>query len=248
VAKVEPSRVHPNDPNYLAHPEHYFEAGPSAVRLIRLAKDAAEVRRPLRRILDLPCGYGRIMRALREAFPEAELTACDISREAVDFCAEAFGAKPVYSHEDPARIEVEGPFDLIWCGSLVTHVDAARWDAFLEFFESRLARRGLLVFTTCGRNIAAALRAGRDFGLPPDTAEGLLADYEREGFGYRDYPSPQRAEMEWESRGYGLSLAKPAWACAQLAKRPGLRLVSYLESGFNHSQDAVGCLNLQDAR
>jgi SAM-dependent methyltransferase len=248
VAKVEPPRVHPNDPNYLAHPEHYFQAGPSAVRLIQLAKEAAEVERPLRRILDLPCGYGRIMRALRDAFPEAELTACDILKEAVDFCADAFGAKPAYSHEDPARIEVDGPFDLIWCSSLLTHVDAERWDAFLDFFESRLARRGLLVFTTCGRNIAASLRAGRDFGLPPEAVDELVAGYEREGFGYRDYPSAQLAETEWESRGYGLSLAKPEWVCARLSERLGLRLVSYLEHGFNHSQDAVACLNVQDAR
>jgi SAM-dependent methyltransferase len=248
VAKVEPPRVHPNDPNYLAHPEHYFEAGRSAVRLIRLAKEAAEVQRPLRRILDLPCGYGRIMRALRDAFPEAELTACDISKEAVDFCAEAFGAKAAYSTEDPARIEVEGPFDLIWCGSLVTHVDAPRWDGFLDLFTARLARRGLLVFTTCGRNVASALRAGRDFGLPADTVDGLLTDYERDGFGYRDYPREQLAEMDWESRGYGLSLATPAWVCAQIAKRSELRLVSFLEHGFNHSQDAVACLNAQGER
>jgi SAM-dependent methyltransferase len=248
MAKVEPPRVHPNDPNYLAHPEHYFATGLSAIRLIGLAKEAAEVQRPLRRILDLPCGYGRILRALRESFPDAELTACDISEEAVDFCAEAFEAKPVYSSEDPAAIELDEAFDLIWCGSLLTHLDAVRWDGFLDFFDSHLARRGLLVFTTHGRNVASALRAGRDFGLRAESVEGMLASYEREGFGYGDYPAALRDEMNWESRGYGLSVATPAWVCARIAERPGLRLVSYLERGFNHSQDAIACLKERDGR
>jgi SAM-dependent methyltransferase len=234
--------VHPNDPNYAAHPEHYFQAGRSAVRFIELAKEAAEVRRPLRRILDLPCGYGRVMRNLREAFPDAELTACDISTEAVDFCAEAFGANPVYSNEDPAKIALDGPFGLIWCGSLLTHVDADRWEAFLDLFESRLDRRGLLVFTTCGRQVAAKLRAGEDLGVAAEAVEGLLMDYEREGFAYRDYPAAVLGDMSWASRGYGLSLASPSWVCARVAARPGLRLVSFLEAGFNYNQDAVACL------
>jgi SAM-dependent methyltransferase len=245
MAKIEPPRVHPNDPNYLAHPEHYFTTGPSAIRLIGLAQEAAEVLRPLQRILDLPCGYGRILRALRESFPDADLTACDISKEAVDFCAEAFGAEPVYSSEDPAAIKVEGQFDLIWCGSLLTHLEAARWDGFLDFFETRLARRGLLIFTTHGRDFASALRAGRTFGIPAESVEGLLADYDREGFGYRDYPTSLRDAMNWESRGYGFSVAAPAWVCARITARPGLRLVSYLERGFKDSQDAIACLKVQ---
>lgn len=70
------------------------------------------------RILDLPCGYGRVARWLRAEFPRARLVVCDIDREAVDFCAETFDGKAVYSAERPQNIEVPGRFDLI-C--------AARW-------------------------------------------------------------------------------------------------------------------------
>ena len=62
--------------------------------------DVADVKR----ILDLPCGHGRVLRYLSAAFPEAEITACDIMREGVDFCASTFGAIPVYSQDDPQQI------------------------------------------------------------------------------------------------------------------------------------------------
>ena len=102
------------------------------------------------RILDLPSGHGRALRYLQAEYPEADLTACDIIRGAVEFCAETFGATPVYGKEDPADIEL-GTYDLIWCGSLVTHVDAPRWDDFLDLFENALEPGGLL----CSRSRAA---------------------------------------------------------------------------------------------
>jgi SAM-dependent methyltransferase len=239
---VATRRYHPNDPNYAEHPEHYLQAGRSAVRFIELAKQTADVRRPLRRILDLPCGYGRVMGSLQEAFPDAELTACDLSREGVDFCAEQFGATPVYSTEDPGEIQLEGRFDLIWCGSLLTHLGASRWQGFLDLFERALARRGLLVFTTCGHAVAAKLRAREDLGISPDQADGMLAEFDQNGFAYRDYPSTMLDEMSWPSGSYGLTLSSPAWVCARLAERRGLRIVSLCEMGFNYNQDAIACL------
>src|SRR5437870_5495298 len=89
---------------------HYLESGRAAL--------TAAGKTDVRRILDLPCGHGRVLRVLKAAFPGAALTACDIDRDGVDFCASRFGAEPVYSVEDPGRIPVRGPFDLIWVGSL----------------------------------------------------------------------------------------------------------------------------------
>ena len=78
-------------------------------------------------ILDLPSGYGRVMRFLKAEFPEAALTACDVIREGVDFCARTFGARAIYGKEDPSELELDERFDLIWCGSLLTHVDEENW-------------------------------------------------------------------------------------------------------------------------
>jgi Methyltransferase domain len=204
----------------------------AALQPIKVALAAAG-RESVETLLDFASGHGRVLRALKAAFPEARLAACDLDRDAVDFCARTFGATPVYSHEDPARIKVEDRFDLIWCGSLFTHIDAPRWPGFLDVLGSLLASRGVLVFTTGGRSVAAEMRDGDHQGLTADLARGLLEDFDRTGFGYRDYPGQS---------GYGLARCRPAWVCDQLERTAGIELLGYTERGWNRRQDAVACI------
>src|SRR5258708_14501308 len=140
----------PKDEMFEGNEAHYLGVGESALECIRRSLAAAEVpEHRVRRILDLPCGYGRVLRYLRAEFPEAEITACDLQHEGVDFCAQTFGATPVYSHWDPAKIPLPDDwFDLIWVGSLLPHVDAEHWDAFLRLFRRVVRPGGGLVFST----------------------------------------------------------------------------------------------------
>jgi SAM-dependent methyltransferase len=213
-------------------PEAYYRVGLSALSCIRLALEATGADEP-RNILDLPSGYGRVLRMLKAAFPDAELTACDIDRAAVDFCAETFGAIPAYSTEDPSDLQLAGDYDLIWCGSLLTHLDAAGWRRFLPWFERQLRDGGILVFTTCGRSIAEELRTGRR-EFPVRDLDALVAAYDADGFGYEPYP-----EHAWD---YGISLSSPAWVCRELERYPSLRLATYTEQGWDGFQDAVTCV------
>jgi SAM-dependent methyltransferase/CBS domain-containing protein len=219
------------DTQYLRGRASYFWNGVAALRPIRAALATAG-RESVDSVLDFGSGHGRALRALKAAFPQARLTACDLDRDAVDFCARTFGATPVYSHEDPAQVRIDDRFDLIWCCSLLTHVDAPRWPGFLEFFSSLLAPGGVLVFTTHGRRVAADWRAGKFDGLTADLSHGLLADYERSGFGYRDYP-------RWTD--YGLSCSRPSWVCGRVERTAGLGLVGYTEWGWSR-QDTVACI------
>jgi SAM-dependent methyltransferase len=206
----------------------YFESGRTALHAVRTALAAAG-KRNVRRILDLPCGHGRILRVLKAAFPAADLTACDIDRDAVDFCASQFGAEPVYSVEEPSRIPVDGPFDLIWCGSLLTHLDAPRWPGFLGSFRSLLAPDGVCVFTTHGVGAVEYITHGRStYGVTDP--QKLLRRYRRYGFAYQSYQPGRR---------YGVSMSSPAWVADQLGKLPDARLVLYLEKGWHNHQDVV---------
>ena len=101
-------------------------------------------------MLDMPCGHGRVTRALRAAFPAAELVACDIDTDGVSFCRDRFGAVPVASCPDPMAVELPGTFDLIWVGSLFTHLPSASWHPFLQLFARSLVRGGVLCFTAAG--------------------------------------------------------------------------------------------------
>lgn len=170
---------------------------------------------------------------LKAAFPAAELTACDLNHEGVDFCARVFGANPVYSALEAAEVRLEGSFDLIWSGSLVTHLDLDRWQAFFSLYERCLAPGGLLVLTTFGRWPAERLRR-REFTYDMTEAEipNLLHDLDRDGFAYSDYPGATLS---------GMSLTAPSWVVRHIEERTELRLVSYTERGWNDHQDVVAC-------
>src|SRR5262245_52875607 len=56
---------------------HYFGVGADALKLVIQAMSLAG-KEEIRSILDLPCGYGRVMRYLRAKFPQASLVACDL--------------------------------------------------------------------------------------------------------------------------------------------------------------------------
>lgn len=211
---------------------NYLADAVSALRCVKLAMHVSG-KRSVGRILDFACGRGRVMRLFKATFPEAELVACDVNPKAVDFCASAFGATPVYSSADPKEISIEGEFDLIWSGSLLTHLDAPRWTGFIELFRSLLRSDGLMLFTTHGRAVANRLESKLHvYGLSDERVEQLLRDYRSSGFGYTDYES---------DRGYGISLSSPAWVCALLEEIEGLRLGLYLEQGWSEHHDVVAC-------
>jgi SAM-dependent methyltransferase len=171
-----------------------------------------------------------VLRHLRREFPTARISACDLLESGVRFCAAQFGALPVPSAEDPAHIPLAGPFDLIWCGSLLTHLRASRWAGFLALFTRALATNGILLFTTCGRWVAHRLAHGEPYDLDGQRSADLLADYRRTGFGYADYP---------DTEGYGLSVASPAWVVAGLQENQQLRLLTYTERGWDDHQDVI---------
>jgi SAM-dependent methyltransferase len=229
--------IAPDDAMFAGDTEAYLLVSLSALHAIEVALRAAQ-KSPaeIRRILDLPCGHGRVMRVLRTAFPDREIVACDIERAGVDFCATRFGAVPVYSHPEIERIELPFVFDLIWVGSLFTHLDAPQWHAFLERFARSLAPGGVLVFTTAGRLVAELIGAGETSGLAPDGARRLLEDFARDGFGFARYvgTAPRAQEID---QVFGRSVAHPGWVLAQLALHPELRLVNYSEQTWDTRQD-----------
>lgn len=221
----------PNDGMWDGNEAHYRKVGESAIRCIALALLAAR-RDPatMASILDLPCGHGRVMRYLQRAFPQAALTACDTDRDGVDFCARTFGASPVYSNPELRGLAFPSAYDLIWCGSLLTHFDAPRWYDVLGFFAEVLAPGGIAVFTTGGPTIPRRIGEGWDYHLPADRLRALVEAYRRTGFGYVDYEGQQ---------GYGISIARPSWTLALLQRFPESSVLAYLERGWDDHQDVV---------
>lgn len=249
IRKISPDDTMIKYPPLGGGRKQYFALAEEVVKIIRWTLRAVDSEDP-RSILDYPSGHGRVLRMLKGAFPEARLTAADIDHLAVNFCVESFGAEPIYSHMHSHEVPPDSEFDLIWSGSLLTHLDADRICSFLELFESRLSLGGLVVFTTSSRGGYEILRrllpdgdpaqvapadidaARQYFPFPEEALPDFAASYENHGFAFLDLA---------EGVGYGTSLASPAWVCKQLERFPRLRLVNYMERGWGSVQDVVAC-------
>jgi SAM-dependent methyltransferase len=204
-------------------PEDGMLAGLRGIYLRQGVRGLACIRRAMKRsgqsdprtVLDLPSGHGRVLRHLKLAFPEAELTACDVDRGAVDFCASVFGAQPVYSEPDLRELRIDGDFDLIWVGSLFTHLDREPWGVLLSFLVDHLAPRGLLVFTTVGENNAIELLSQ---GIKEHQVGQMLAAYRDSGFSYQEYEGQP---------GWGLTMCSSRFVRDELERHSSLEFVRF---------------------
>jgi SAM-dependent methyltransferase len=222
--------VHRNDEMYMPFDaRHYLSTGLSAMRCIESALQKAVGGQAVRSILDFPCGYGRVLRFLRARFPDAEITVSELDKAALAFCKESFYVKTVESTTDFSKLSVAGSFDLIWCGSLLTHVDENSAAELLKFFRDHLSPGGRVLFTTHGRHPVHSIRkTRRAYGLTDAARQDLLSQYDARGYGYADYPGRP---------GYGVSVASPD-RMDSIARSVGpWKDVSFLERGWDNHQD-----------
>jgi SAM-dependent methyltransferase len=181
--------IHPDDD--MKHPEdvdaaHYARVGRSAVAAIGTAlAEAGRGFDDVASCLDMPCGYGRVLRLLAQEIAPERITACDVNRQAIRFCATHFGVTPLRSTPSLKGVAL-GRHDLIWCGSLLTHLDEARIALLLRSFAGALLPGGIAIVTihaeppTSGEfaprreQIGHALMTSGHLHIP---YEGALFDY-----------------------------------------------------------------------
>jgi SAM-dependent methyltransferase len=225
------SLISPNDGMYKGDGKHYFSVGLSAIRCIDQAIGLASIHAP-QRILDLPGGHGRVLRFLVHRFPKAAITVCDLDTDGVDFCASTFGVNGVYSKQDLSALSLENQFDLIWCGSLVTHLDEPRIVSLIKFFQRHLMPGGLLVFTAAGERVLEWMSSGEfDYGISKAAIPRITSDYRAAGYAYTDYPYMPD---------YGISLTSPQWIRSRIEQVGKLREVYFSEHGWDDHQDVYG--------
>ena len=187
LAKID-SRISYEDGMYAGNGDHYFRVGLSAIQCINQALSQTRIE-PIRKILDLPCGYGRVLRFLVHRFSNARITACELMPDAVEFCAKTFGAVPVYAKQNPSELSFADQFDLIWCGSLFTHLDQTGIVALLDLFRRTLLPDGVAVFTTQGERVVERMIAREyDYGIAIEKIPLIVGAYRESGYGFTTYP------------------------------------------------------------
>ncbi len=181
-------RIHPNDDILDAHDTlgyHYSSSGRSALRCIEAALGLVDRRLDeAESILDMACGYGRVLRLLAEQVPPERITACDVVAEAVAFCVHEFGARALLSDPEFEGVPFE-TYDLIWVGSLITHLDEPLFTKFTELLPGLLRPGGVVLLTTLGDSEITDVSIYEPrLGAMQAELEG---EYRRSGFAFVPY-------------------------------------------------------------
>jgi SAM-dependent methyltransferase len=231
LSRTLTTKVGSGDGMYTGNGQAYLRVGRSALDCITLAlRFARKKKTDIGSILDFACGFGRVTRWLTAAFPDATLAAMDVNPKAVDFVGDAF---PVKSYAvDPEWHSVPyDQYDLIWCGSLFTHISRDRSECLLEVLVERLRPGGILATTTHGTFVANCLRRRtRTYQLSENAIAQLLGEYDGEQYGFAPYNG---------ASDYGISVCRPE-NFLQLGSTAGLTPHLFAERGWDRHQDVFG--------
>jgi len=222
-------QVHHGDGMYEGDAFHYLSVGLSASRCIQEAFRSAGKEFTDGSILDFPSGFGRVLRFLRVRFPNSEITSAEIEGSALDFCCRTFSVTPLLSKTPFSDLNLTQRFDLIWCGSLFTHIDEQAASDLLQFFHDHLSSRGLCVFTTHGeRSIEYIQGKQNTYGLSEDAQQKIIRQFQSKGYGYADYLNQP---------GYGISAVSHQRMCELARGVGGWDETLFLEHGWDNHQD-----------
>ena len=142
--------ISPQDGMFQGNAGHYFSCGASALNAISAAVGLSGMAR-VGSILDFGSGAGRVTRWLRASYPSADLTVTDIREDDLAFCSAEFAATAWASTIAVEELSAPRHYDVIWVGSVVTHLSEDAATRLIRKLLSFLTPRGLLVLSTHGR-------------------------------------------------------------------------------------------------
>lgn len=211
--------------------DHYFSCGESALQILVDAVSRADMPMPAH-ILDFGAGAGRVTRWLKSAFPDASIACCDTRAEHMQFLRAQFGVDAWTVGTDVDSLKLRGTYDLIWVGSVITHLSEALTRRLIAKLLSVCRVGGLLVLSFHGRFVIDRQRqATTRFSYIHDHAwEKITRDYEATGYGYADYE---------RQKGYGVSVCSPAWMTSFVQALPECRLVLMAPRAWDGHHDVV---------
>jgi hypothetical protein len=216
---------------------HYFNTGADALRII-VDGLIQGLYNPPETILDFPSGSGRVLRHLKSYFPAAQITACDLYDFHFEFCAACFEVEGFKSKDNFNDINFGKTFDLIFSGSLLTHLPADQFIAALRLISRSLSDRGMAVVTLHGRHIEYLHKHRWQF-IEPKLFAIAEASIPRKGFGYVDYNASLLKSWWYNQKRYGVTLSRPHWTLKQLEADYGIRILSYAERAWDNTQDVL---------
>ena len=173
-------------PNFV----HYLTVGFEAADFVT----SMNMAKPNLRVLDYGSGFGRVTRALKAAFHDAKIYCFDVVPEGPNFCSKYLNTKTINTLMDLA----ESSIDLIWLGSVVTHLSKADIEALFFQLDRVISEGGIIIYSSHGDFVEKRMSMNPElYGMTKSSADQIITEYVNSGFGYANYPNYEN---------YGISL------------------------------------------
>ena len=202
----------------------FFAGGAQAVQDIERALES--IGRSLgtvKAFLDFGCGCGRVLLALERRAAACALTGCDVDAGSVEWCQQhLLRSRCLVTDGLPPLPFESGSFDLIWCGSVFTHLDEDRQDRWLKELHRLLTPDGILLASVHGE---ACWR--------PRLSAGTIATLKRKGIVFARFNTdlgvrPSWYQVAWHTEEY----VRAHWGTI-------FRIAGYIPTGLQGYQDIV---------
>jgi len=173
--------------------------------------------------LDFGCGCGRVILALQDRNLRLRIAGCDVDRRAIDWCRQNLPCAEVLASDPlPPSPFRQGAFDLVWAGSVFTHLDEERQDRWLDELRRILKPRGVLLASVHGPHC-----------WEPRLPSWTVAKLKRKGMLFVRTGADAGIHPDW----YQVAWHTEEYLRAHWARVFEVR--SYIPRGFNDEQDLV---------
>jgi trans-aconitate methyltransferase len=129
---------------------HYLWCGESALRVLLASISLGGVEAP-KMVLDFGAGAGRVSRWLTAALPNSKIDACDVRDQDMKFLRETLQIEAWTIATDINNLALPNRYDLIWAGSVLTHLCESDSRKLIDKLLSYCNPGGLLVLSFHGR-------------------------------------------------------------------------------------------------
>ena len=161
-----------------------FLTGPRARPSCSEQLDLQQPARPIRRVLDLGCGDGRLLSLVRAAHPDVVGVAVDFSDVMLDRARTRFGGQPVdvVVHDLATPLPALGTFDAVVSSFAIHHLTHDRKRALYGEVATRLAPGGTFAnlehVASPSDRLHHRFRDAMGIGDTPDDPSNILAPVE----------------------------------------------------------------------
>lgn len=127
--------------------EEYMRTGLETAQLLQKWWGSVHAHPP-QTVLDFGSGYGRVSRFLPIFFDTSEIWVSEIKPMSLAFLENNFGFRTLLHNHTPTSFNPAEKFDLIFAGSVFTHLNSKDFAAWLEVLIKNIQPSGMLIITT----------------------------------------------------------------------------------------------------